>query len=242
MSALRAFGLLLRWRLLQMRPVLPLLVTIQTLLAVGVVVGLAFLVPGIDTTSAIYLSTGAPTIALLILGLTVVPQEVAQMRASGGQEWLRTLPVPRLAHVGAEITTWFLVQIPGTVLALVVAALRFHFALHPGPLVVPAFLAVAVTSAAIGYGLAQALPLAVVQPLTSVLSIAILLFSPVDFPADRLPAALRDVHAVLPIASMADVVRASLTGETAALRAWLVVAAWAVAALALCRRLSSLRG
>jgi ABC-2 type transport system permease protein len=72
------------------------------------------------------------------------------------------------------------------------------------------------------------------------LSIGILLFSPINFPADRLPGALRAVHRALPIEYMADVVRGSLSGNyaVAPLTAFAVVAAWCAAGLLLSYRVA----
>src|SRR5688572_13161284 len=73
-----SYRLILAWDVLRRRRILPMIVVIQVALSVGVVYGLAFLLPDIDARSALFLSTGAPTLSILILGLTVVPQEVAQ--------------------------------------------------------------------------------------------------------------------------------------------------------------------
>jgi ABC-2 type transport system permease protein len=242
-QALRAYLLLLRWQYLRMRRTLALLVVIQVALALGIVYGLSFLLPNIDGRSAVFLATGAPTITLLILGLNVVPQEVTQGRLTGRTAYLGTLPVPRLAPPAAEVTFWVLAQFPGTVLALVVAAVRFDFGLHPNAAVVPAILLVALSGAAVGYGLAMALRPEVAQHVASFLSIAILLFSPINFPNDRLPAVLQAIHDVLPIKYMADLVRWSLTGaagQSVGL-AFAVVGAWCAAGIATSWRIAARR-
>src|SRR5919112_6034900 len=153
---LRSYGLLLRWDLLRRRRVLPMIIVIQLALSVGVVYGLAFLIPDVDPKSALYLSTGAPTLTILVLGLTVVPQEVAQSKLTGRLDWFSTLPVPRLAPLASEITYWLLASLPGTVLALVVASYRFDFGLHVNLAVIPALVLVAATASAVGYALASA--------------------------------------------------------------------------------------
>ena len=238
------YRLLLVWRMNQLRTVMPIVVVLQTALAVGVVYGLPFLLPQIDPITALYLCTGSPTLILLLAGLTIVPQEVAQARRSGAYDYMRTLPVPPLAHMAAEVSVWVLAQLPGTVLALLVAALRFHFALHVSPLVVPAMALVAVTSAAIGYALAVRLPVPLVTTISQFTSLALLLFSPIDFPLSRLPAALQDVHRVLPVQPMADLVRWSLTGtgEGSVLGALGVTLGWCAASLLACRRVALARG
>jgi ABC-2 type transport system permease protein len=222
------------WQFLRFRNTLVLIVVVQVALALGIVYGLAFLFPRIDTTIALYLSTGAPTLTLLVMGLSVVPQEVSQAKVTGRLEYLSSLPVPRLATLAADVTFWLLAQLPGMILSLVVASIRFDFGLRVGAAVVPALLLVALTSACVGYAMAMALQPHVTQQLTSFLSIGILLFSPINFPIGRLPVALRAIHRVLPITYMADLVRWSLTGRFAShvALAFAVAAAWCLLSLA----------
>jgi ABC-2 type transport system permease protein len=240
---LLSYRLLLRWQYLRFRTFLPVLMAVQVLLAVGVVYGLSLLIPHIDHRTALYLATGAPTLTLIILGLNVVPQEVSQGRVSGRYEYVKALPVPRLAPLASEVTFWLLVQLPGTALALVVAAVRFRIGLHIGLSVVPAILLVALSGASVGYALAATLSPALTNHVTSFTSLLILLFSPINFPAERLPGALQVVHRILPIQYMADVVRGSLTGRysDAPALAFGVVGAWCAAGLALSYRAATRR-
>ena len=78
---------------------------------------------------------------------------------------------------------------------------------------------------------------------TSFISIGILLFSPINFPLDRLPDALQSVHRVLPVSYMADLVRYSLTGSqgSAVGLAFAVVGAWCAAGLAVSYRAATKR-
>lgn len=239
----RSYRLLLTWDVLRRRRLLPTIVAIQVALSVGVVYGMAFLLPDIDSRSAVYLSTGAPTLTILILGLTVVPQEVAQAKLTGRLDWFSTLPVPRLAPLASEITFWLLAALPGTVLALLVSAYRFDFGLDVHAAVVPAMLLVTATAAAIGYGIASASPPQATQQIASFVSIGVLLFSPVSLPAEQLPGGLQAVHSVLPVESMADIVRWSLTGQYVedVARAFLLVTVWCVAALLLSARVATRR-
>src|SRR5688500_18307187 len=140
-----------------MRANLLLIIVVQVLLAVGVVYGLAFLLPNISPASARYLSTGAPTLSLLILGITVVPQEVARSRDTGREEYLRALPLPALSMLAASVTFWLLANLPGTALSLWVAKLRFDISLDIDPLVIAVIVLVALTAATLGYALAQSI-------------------------------------------------------------------------------------
>jgi ABC-2 type transport system permease protein len=42
----------------------------------------------------------------------------------------------------------------------------------------------------------------------------VLMFSPINFPAERLPEWLQSVHAVLPVQAMGEVIRGSLATDT----------------------------
>ena len=236
--ALDSYRLLLRWQFMRFRTTIPVLVLIQVFLAVGVVYGLAFLVPNIDATTALYLSTGAPTLSLVLLGLNVVPQEVTQGRISGRYEYVKALPVPRLAPLAAEVTFWLAVQLPGTALALAIAAARFDIGLDIGWAVLPAVLLVALTGASVGYALAAAMQPQLASQVTGFLGVVLLLFSPINFPAQRMPGFLEVIHAALPVQYMADLIRGSLTGdyERSMTVAFLVVAAWCAAGLAISYR------
>ena len=94
-----------------------------------------------------------------------------------------------------------------------------------------------------GYALASVLPPLVAGILSQVLVVFVLMFSPLNFPADRLPDWLRAIHAVLPIQAMGESIRGSLAptafplaaGPIALLTVW-CVASFAVAFLALNRR------
>jgi ABC-2 type transport system permease protein len=122
----------------------------------------------------------------------------------------------------------------------VVASLRFDLHLQVGFSVVPAILLVALTGASVGYALASLVKPQVAQQITNFLSIGVLLFSPINFPASRLPSVLRAVHRLLPVQYMADVVRGSLTGDytVSAAMAFAVVAAWCAGGLLLSFRVA----
>jgi ABC-2 type transport system permease protein len=100
-----------------------------------------------------------------------------------------------------------------------------------------------VTAAAVGYAMASVLPPMVAMLLSQVLVFGVLLFSPINYPAERLPEWMQSVHSLLPLQAMGEVMRGSLASETFPLMAGSVVtlvvwcgAALAVSYLALQRR------
>jgi len=237
-EAARSYSLLFMWQLRRNRQLLVLLVALQVMLGLGMIYGFSFLVPHMTPEVAVFFATGAPTLSMILMGLTAVPQETAQSRVTGRFSYVAALPVPRLAPMFADVTFWLLMQLPGWVITLALAQVHFHLHLRVDGLIVPAIALVSLTAAAVGYGVAVSFPPGAVSQVTQFMSIALLLFSPINFPLDRLPGWLQDVHRVLPVTYMADLVRGGLTGRYDASRvlAFSVVAAYCAAGLVLAAR------
>ncbi len=231
MTALRSYVLLVAWQVLRVRGLLPLAMVVQALLAVGIVLGYPLLFPAIDRTTTLFLATAAPTITLVTMGLVLVPQVVAQAKTEGSLDFLRSLPVPRIVYLLADLTVWLVVVLPGVVFAIVAAQWRFGLEMAVSPLVVPAFLLVALTATSVGYAIAAVLPPMLANLTTQVLVVFVLMFSPLTVPADRLPGWLAAIHGVLPIQAMGEVVRGTLASNAFPLTAGasLALAAWCAA-------------
>ena len=197
MPALRSYGLLVAWQALRLKTFLPLAIIVQALFAFGIVVGYPLLFPELDQTTVLYLATGAPAISLITIGLVAVPQVVAQAKTEGSLDYMRTLPIPRLVYLLADMTVWLLIVLPGVVFAIIVATMRFGLDLQVSPLIIPAMLLVVLTTTSIGYALASLLSQTLANLVTQVLVVFVLMFSPLNFPADRLPDWLATIHAVL---------------------------------------------
>ena len=244
-SAWTGYTTLLRWQLAQIGPLLPVVIVVQALLAAGLIVGFGFLIPDIDGPTALHLSTGAPTILLLTVGLVIVPQSVSQSRIDGTFAYLRTLPVARPLLLLAQLTVWALVALPSIAVAVGVGALRYDLALSfDWPLLVAVAVLVTVSATAVGYMVAVTLPPLLAQLVSQVLVFFVLLFSPITFPAAQLPSWFQAVHDVLPVRPAADLLRAGLASGTYAAdgRDLLVVVVWCVAGVALSVRALVRRG
>jgi ABC-2 type transport system permease protein len=244
MSPLRSYALLVAWQGLRLKTFLPLAIVVQALFSFGIVVGYPMLFPSIDSMSVLYLATGAPAISLITMGLVAVPQIVAQARTEGSLDYMRTLPIPRIVYLLADMTVWLAMVLPGVVFAIVVAALRFDLDLRVSVLIVPAMLLVILTTTSIGYALAAVLPQMLANLLSQVLVVFVLMFSPLNFPPERLPDWLATAHSFLPIQPMGEVIRGTLAGDVFPLAAgpFLILAAWCLAAFVLTGRVLTRRG
>jgi ABC-2 type transport system permease protein len=235
MHALRSYTLLIRWQALRLKTFLPLAFVVQSLFAFGIVVGYPLFFPQIDDMTVLFLATGAPAVTLITMGVVVLPQVVAQSKLEGSLEFMRSLPVPRMAYLMADLSVWTAVVLPGVVFGVAVGAWAFDLALSISILIVPAVLLVVTTAAALGYAMASVLPPMMAMLLSQVLVFGVLLFSPINYPAERLPEWMQTIHSMLPVQAMGEVVRGSLAADIFPLTAapFVTLAIWCAAALAL---------
>ena len=227
---LRGYLLMVKWVFLSYRPWLSLNFAVQIGIAIGFIYGISFFFPAITPEVAKYLTTGAPTLILLIAGFVIGPQIIASARLEGTFDYIWSLPVGRMAHLGADATVMFGSTLPGIVLAVVLGSFHFDFNLDVSILVIPAALLIAISGSFLGYSIAFLTPKPMmVMVITQIFSFAVMLFSPVMFPAERLPEWLQSIHLVLPIQYMADLTRGTLTDLDVNLGlAFVVVGAWCV--------------
>ncbi|HUV44663.1 MAG TPA: ABC transporter permease [Dehalococcoidales bacterium] len=228
---LRSYVLMLKWQALSNKPMIPLYVAVEIMIAVGFVIGIGFFYPQINPTIAKFLTTGAPTLILLMVGLVIAPQAVAMARVEGTFDYMWSLPVPRMVYLAADATIWVLITLPGVLLALIIGALYHDFTLEVSPLVIPAMLLIAMTGIFVGYAFAHGAPKPqMAQVATQIIVFAIMIFSPVMYPVEQLPNWLEAVHKVLPIQYMAELSRGTLTDLDVNLGlAFSITSAWCIA-------------
>ncbi|HSW59071.1 MAG TPA: ABC transporter permease [Dehalococcoidales bacterium] len=212
MHLLRSYGLMLKWQALSNKTILPFNLIVQLMIATGFIIGIGFFYPQISPDTAKYLTTGAPLISLLTVGLVLVPQVVALGRTAGTFDYIWSLPVPRLVYVAADATIWILVSLPGVIISLILGSIYFQFGLEVNLLVIPAIALIAMTGTFVGYSIAHAAPKPeIAQLATQIIIFGIMLFSPIMYPLEQLPDWMASVHQVLPIKYMADLLRGTLT-------------------------------
>ncbi|MAG37122.1 MAG: hypothetical protein CL878_12875, partial [Dehalococcoidia bacterium] len=227
-----SYAHMLSWELRSMRLILPVGILVQLLIGAGMALGFGLLIGDLTETQALYLSTGVTVIAMITLGIVLVPQVVAQQKAEGIYDYIWSLPVPRTASVAASLTANSAIVIPGAAAALLVAWLRYDITLSLSPIVVPAALLTILTASSVGMGMAHAIPNPrVTQLITQVLIFVVLLFSPINFPAERLPSWLAAIHEGLPFQHAANLMRAGLTDglATDVGLSFTIMSGWAVA-------------
>jgi ABC-2 type transport system permease protein len=187
-----------------------------------------------DRTTILYLATGGPVIALIMMGLVAVPQLVSAAKTEGTLSYMRSLPIPRVVYLLADMTVWLVVVLPGVAFAVIIGSIRFGLDLQVSLLVVPAVVLVALTATSVGYALASVLPPMLANMASQILVVFIFMFSPLNFPSDRLPGWLAAIHNVLPIQAMGEVMRGTLASNSfpITLGAFALLGVWCCASFA----------
>jgi ABC-2 type transport system permease protein len=225
-------GAMLRFEFGRVRAWAGMMVIVQTFMGAGMALMYGFFYPHIGPTQALYIATGAPVLALIPLGFVMLPSTITVERLEGTFDYVWSLPAPRSAQAVAAFALYSLIALPGTVLALVVAAWRYDAHLSLSPILAPSLVVCAMVAITVGYGMALVVSEPMVMNLiANALVFFVLLFSPIVFPASQLPQWLYDVHRVLPFYNMAVVIRAGLTQGVVSdvTTSFVVLAAWAAA-------------
>lgn len=219
---------------------LPFVFVIQLLLSVGMAVLYGFYLPTIPHRLAVFIVTGTPALALIPLGFLFVPSMIGDQKTAGTYEFIRSLPVPRMAAVASTTTVFTLLALPGLALALALAAWRYGVHLVVSPLIVPAVLLTAVMATCVGAALGHAIRNPMITNLIgNLIMFFVLLFSPIVFPPEQFPDWLVRLQEWLPFYNMAIVLRDALSqGLTSGVgRAYTVLGLWTIASLTLTARI-----
>jgi ABC-2 type transport system permease protein len=207
---------------------------LMVIIALGVVIGFSYLMSSPDETDMLYLATGAPTIVLIMTALVTLPMQNAGAKQAGYIDFVKAMPVSRKSFLIADVSIWALITVPGIAIAVFVAHLLFEPGYSLSWTILPAFLLMVLSCFGIGYGYSFVIPAEAAMALSQVIAFLALMFSPINFPIERLPDWVQNVHEVLPIYHMAEVMRASLAHATFDARplSYIVLGAWAVVGFA----------
>lgn len=221
-----------RWQVLDLRLVLLGMVMVQGMVGVGAVLSLRLWLNPVPVGAGVFATTGAATITLVMVGVVIGPQVVAEQRLRGTYDYQWSLPVPRSAAIASSLTLNLVVSAPALAASVAAGALVYDLDLVLSPAILPAVVLTVATAGLVGSALAHAVERPrVVTVTTQVMGFVVFGFSPILFPATNLPAWFAAIHEWIPLSSMAIVVRAGLTDglvdEVA--RAYAVLGAWCAA-------------
>lgn len=203
---------------------------IQIVISLGIVIGYSYLFAAPGTSEILYLATGAPTIVIIMTALVIVPMQNANLKIEGYIDFIKTLPVSRKMFLIVDVGIWLIITIPGIVIATFVANVLFHPGYSISWTIIPSFLLIVLACFGIGYGYSFVMQPEPAMAVSQLLAFLSLMFSPINYPIDRLPEWLQFVHRLLPIYPMAEVMRASMAFKTFQVdtKHYIILGIWAI--------------
>jgi ABC-2 type transport system permease protein len=208
---LGSYRTMLRWQLASLRIWLPTLALVQVLAGAGMVLGIGLLFADISPTAALYVSSGVPVINLLMVGLILGPQLIADQKTQQSYDFLQALPAPRTMTALAWYTVTLIGGLPAVVVSLLVAQFHYGITFTVSRAFVAAVLLTAFTGTMLGYALGHGLSNPrTTQLIASSLTFVVFGFTPILFPAEQLPDWLAALNWWFPFRHMAVIVRDAL--------------------------------
>ncbi len=228
-----SYRTMLRFEVLNLRTFLAFALVIQIMTGAGMAYLYGFYMGDVPDIARLYIVTGIPALALVPIGLVMVPATIMMHKIRETYDFVWSLPVPRMTSAAATFTVFTGLAVPGTLIALLVADLYYDVGLVWSWLLVPAMLLTSLMSTSVGFAMAHAVP----EPrftnlITNIIMFMAILFAPIVVPISQFPDWWAAVHRVLPFYHMAQVLRESLSNglvESVGV-SWAVLGAWTVAA------------
>jgi len=222
------------WSLIRHKYILPTFTIIQIVLAIAMMFGLALLMDNVDETASIYLATGTIAVGIIAVGSSLCAQVVSESKHNGIFNYQRSLPIPRSYILIADTLIWGLAALPGIVVSFIVAVLRFDLSINITFGNMFTILLFLFATISVGFVIAYFLQPSAVSIVAQLVLITNLLFSPITFPASRLPEWIVSIYNVLPFVPGTNVIRALLFNVgNFYVRDLLTVAIWCVICLSL---------
>jgi len=223
------------------------LVTIVIPIAVLLFFAGTSIVTGIGGDPVDFLLPGAIALAIVASGLVNLGIATAYDRSYGVLKRLGGSPLPRWGLIAAKVGAVLALEVVQVAALGVMAALAFGWGPGPGwsPLLfVVAILLGTVAFAGLGLLLAGTLRAEAVLALANALFLLFLMLGGIVLPIDHLPSWLQPIAAMLPATALSDLLRISLASGTATVASgttdpsvpFLILAAWAIGAVAMAVR------
>ena len=228
-----SYRTMVRFELINLRTFLAVALVIQVMTGAGMAYLYGFYMGDMPVTAQLFIVTGIPALALVPIGLVMVPGSIMLHKIRDTYDFIWSLPVPRMTSAAATFTVFTGLALPGTLIALLVADVYYDVTLQWSWLFVPAVLLTSLMATSVGFAVAHAIP----EPrytnlLTNIVMFMAILFAPIVVPIAQFPEWWASVHRVLPFYHMAQVIRDSLSDglvESAG-ASWAMLSVWTVVA------------
>lgn len=209
LSSLITFWGLVRWSLIRHKFFLPAFTLIQVILSFAMVYGFSLVTDVSDYQTSIYFSSGTITLLIIAVGCVLAPQIVSEAKHNGIFLYQRALPVARSLIIISDLIIWSLAAFPGIIMSCVAGVIRFKIHINVSVFNLAILLVILISMVLLGFAIAYLFPPNMVSLISQIIMIGTLLFSPVLYPADRLPKWAMLIYQVTPFVPISNIIRST---------------------------------
>lgn len=187
---------------------------VSSVIPLGLLLFLRFVVPTAHTTTVMYYITGNVIVSLMFNSLAMLAGQLSWARQNKTFDFYAGLPVSRTVLILAIVAVSVLFAIPGMLLLLLLGIVTFHLPLSPNPLAVLVFVLAPMTLSGLGAIIGVLAPNSQIANVIANLVLVVVMFlSPVLIPVSALPGILQVTARLLPPTYAADALRQTLAGQ-----------------------------
>ncbi len=202
-------------QILEQRSMLAFLLFFGTFFPVLMVFGFGHFGGGLTYEGLLYTVSGAAVLSLVVSGINMVGQGVAEMKQNGTFIYYASLPISKAALIVGLLGSRVLISIPGLVLSLVAGTLLYGTPLPVNPLIVVIMILAAVSMSGVGAAIGIVSPNQYIASfITQVAQVVVIFAAPILMPVSSLPLPLQITGYLLPPTYAADALRRALIGAT----------------------------
>lgn len=201
---------LFQWSLIRHKFYIPVFIFVQIILSLAIIYGFSFITNAVNDLQKSYLCTGAITMNIIAVTCVLAPQIVSEAKQNGVVDYQKTLPVSRSGILISDLIIWGAISLPGVVLSMLIGSVSFKMEIQLGIIGVLSLLFVIVSLIQFGFAVAYLFPPNVMALVTQIIMIGGLLFSPIVYSPDRLPAWMSHIYNFLPFVPISNIIRFSL--------------------------------
>lgn len=201
---------LIQWNYLRQKNLFILFTLAQVLLAISLLFGYPLVIGELDQTTSYYLASGAVLIGIISIGCTISAPVISNAKSEGHFDYVRALPVPRLAISLSDLWMWLIAILPGVIFSILLGYLRFSVKIQISISAIFSLILICVVMISIGFTIAYLFSPNIVTLMSQLILMIGLMFSPIMYPADRLPDIINSIYRFLPFVPAANLLRTSL--------------------------------
>ena len=224
---LQKIGGLIMWSYTRNKSLIILCSIVQFFMAVALVYGYSLIIPDYSTEVKYYLASGAITIGIITIGCTISAQTISSDKQNGIINYLKTLPVKRQFILFSDLFIWMISSLLGIFISFIIVFLKFRLVPIISLANFSVILLILITMLSLGFAIAYCSSPNLMTLSTQLILMIGLLFSPILFPAERIPTIILNLYRFLPFVPSGDLIRNSIFyGQDISVTNVIILAAW----------------